>query len=410
MVADISRLFVSYSRTDAKFALKLATDLRSRGTDLWLDQLDIPTGAHWDSDVEEALRESAGILVILSPAAVASHNVMDEVAFALSEGKRIFPIRYKACTLPFRLRRLQYVDFVTSYDEGLHRLLSDLSTTTSPPSDATGSASQPESVQAEEGIGETDPPLAETNPQPFSRLRVPASVWKVIGGLAVAIVIFAALSTLTLDVKSGSSEPAYNPPASPSAVPPPVAGMPGSDPAGSSPAAPFEPPPSKWTPGAKDPANPHVVAGAKEGEWIPENGYKWVDGTTRKVEWSPGKPHATVAHVLASSIEGEWTPQVGYLWVNRSDLRDLRVEWQSGQADKTRNLVASATEGQWEPAPGYEWADTSATSDLRVTWKPGKLDPKRNLIALTQENQWQPAPGFEWLNETDTKDLRVRPK
>ncbi|NIV92430.1 hypothetical protein GWN42_06400 [candidate division KSB1 bacterium] len=50
-------------------------------------------------------------MVILSPTSVASENVMDEVGFALEEKKRIFPVLYRRCKIPFRIRRIQRSDF-----------------------------------------------------------------------------------------------------------------------------------------------------------------------------------------------------------------------------------------------------------------------------------------------------------
>ena len=80
---DHGEFFFSYSRTDAEFVLKLASDLCSAGVDLWLDQLDISPGDRWDLAVEKALEASRCIVVILSPASVDSQNVRDEVSYAL---------------------------------------------------------------------------------------------------------------------------------------------------------------------------------------------------------------------------------------------------------------------------------------------------------------------------------------
>ena len=122
MMSD-NRTFVSYSRADSEFALKLASDLRANGASIWLDQLDIAAGARWDSAIEDALRRSARVIVLLSPKAVASQNVLDEVSFALDEGKTIVPVLVETCTVPMRLRRLQYVDFTPGYETALGRLL-----------------------------------------------------------------------------------------------------------------------------------------------------------------------------------------------------------------------------------------------------------------------------------------------
>ena len=89
MTVDPQKIFCSYSRVDTGFVLKLANDLRSAGVSLWIDQLDIPPGARWDSAVENALMASSCLLVVLSSASVVSQNVMDEVAFALENQKKI---------------------------------------------------------------------------------------------------------------------------------------------------------------------------------------------------------------------------------------------------------------------------------------------------------------------------------
>ena len=105
------KIFFSYSRLDSAFALKLAQDIRDAGADIWIDQLDIQAGNHWDSAVEQALTTSVCVLVILTPASTSSTNVMDEVSFALESGKKIIPVLLEDCLPPFRLRRLQRIDF-----------------------------------------------------------------------------------------------------------------------------------------------------------------------------------------------------------------------------------------------------------------------------------------------------------
>jgi tetratricopeptide (TPR) repeat protein len=115
--------FFSYSREDSDFALKLAGDLKEAGASVWLDQLDIHPGDRWDRTVEDALTNCPRMLVILSPVSVSSTNVMDEVSFALEEKKTVIPVMYRDCTVPFRLRRVQHVDFRQDYARGLQELL-----------------------------------------------------------------------------------------------------------------------------------------------------------------------------------------------------------------------------------------------------------------------------------------------
>ncbi|HEY4857561.1 MAG TPA: TIR domain-containing protein [Xanthobacteraceae bacterium] len=122
------QIFFSYARDDAAFALQLASDLRNGGAQLWIDQLDISPGEHWDKAIEAALKSCPAFLVILSPRSVSSSNVSDEVHYALEEGKKILPVMYQACELPFRLRRLQYIDFTKDYKASLTACIAHVKT------------------------------------------------------------------------------------------------------------------------------------------------------------------------------------------------------------------------------------------------------------------------------------------
>jgi hypothetical protein len=83
--------FVSYSREDSEFALRLSGDLIAAGVPVWLDKLHIAAGQRWDKAIELALANCPRILLILSSAAVESENVLDEVSFAIEEKKKSFP-------------------------------------------------------------------------------------------------------------------------------------------------------------------------------------------------------------------------------------------------------------------------------------------------------------------------------
>jgi TIR domain len=117
------KYFFSYARTDGDFVLRLAKELRAAGANVWVDQLDIVGGERWDKAVEAALHDCQGTVVVLSPDAVASNNVMDEVSCALEENKLVVPVLRANCEVPFRLRRVQRVDFTTNFDTGLAELL-----------------------------------------------------------------------------------------------------------------------------------------------------------------------------------------------------------------------------------------------------------------------------------------------
>ena len=118
-----ARTFISYAREDHIFAEKLANDLRAAGVNVWLDQTDIRPGDLWDRAVENALAAARAVVVVLSPDAVASRSVLDEVSYALDSSKPVLPVLYRACDIPFRLKRLQYTDLTERYAGGLARLV-----------------------------------------------------------------------------------------------------------------------------------------------------------------------------------------------------------------------------------------------------------------------------------------------
>jgi TIR domain/Protein of unknown function (DUF1566) len=120
------KIFISYSRKDLAFVLKLAKDLRNAGADIWLDKLDIKAGSHWAASIESALTSASRLIVILSPASIGSDNVMDEVSAALESGKTVIPVLMSECTPPFRLKRLQRIDLTGDYQSGLNDLLEAL--------------------------------------------------------------------------------------------------------------------------------------------------------------------------------------------------------------------------------------------------------------------------------------------
>lgn len=126
MGIDNSKIFISYSRkASEEFARRLYNDLRSKGLNIWLDKINIHPGEIWDDEIEKALESSGQFLIILSPESVSTINVMDELNFALEEGKVIIPVLHIDCKIPFRIRRRQYCDFTKNYNNGLNDLLKE---------------------------------------------------------------------------------------------------------------------------------------------------------------------------------------------------------------------------------------------------------------------------------------------
>lgn len=200
--------FFSYSRDDSEFVLKLAKHLRSIGANLWLDQLDILGGQHWDSTVENALKNCKGMIAVLSPAGVESKNVMDEVSYALEEGKLVVPVLLHTCEIPFRLRRVQHIDFTGDYDTGFSQLLKALriepiskqNKTDSPEEEVVSDSStppRPASFKRPAAVAEDPRSIPEGMPQhPLNvSKRMILKIMAVVAGSAMAtFAIFATLS------------------------------------------------------------------------------------------------------------------------------------------------------------------------------------------------------------------------
>lgn len=119
--------FMSYSRKDEDFVRTLAGDLRRRGFKIWLDIYDIEPGESWSRQIGRALDACEVMLLILSPDALDSENVDDEWNYFLDVKKTVLPIMHRPCTIPFRLHKLQYINFTNqSYDTALDRLVATL--------------------------------------------------------------------------------------------------------------------------------------------------------------------------------------------------------------------------------------------------------------------------------------------
>jgi hypothetical protein len=165
MNEDKQRTFISYPRKNSEFALKLARELKSAGFDVWFDQLDIPAGARWDDEVQKALAECGIFMVILTPEAIESENVKDEIGYAIDSRKRILPVLLKPCIVPFRLRRFHYVDFtMLDYDTGIETAEKLLTGLMNQPTAPRITAVEPPKPRPEEPKSEPQPASEATEP------------------------------------------------------------------------------------------------------------------------------------------------------------------------------------------------------------------------------------------------------
>ncbi len=129
---DKSRLkiFISHSAKDKSLAGRLALDLRATGLEVWYDS----DAIHVGDSIFEKIEQGAHcdfMLVVLSPDAVASWMVKQELLMFLNEERRrgcalILPILYKDCQIPPLLEGRHYADFRENYETGFAELQTSL--------------------------------------------------------------------------------------------------------------------------------------------------------------------------------------------------------------------------------------------------------------------------------------------
>jgi formylglycine-generating enzyme required for sulfatase activity len=186
---QISSTFFSYARDDSEFALRLGKDLKAEGASVWLDRLDIKVGQRWDRAVQDALVNCPRILVILSPSSVESDNVIDEVSFALEKKKIVIPVLYRECQIPFRLGRVQYINFTAEYERGLKELVEILTTQEAEPrqqEQAREAAEAQERAEAERKAREAEDARLKAEAERKARQEAKARDWEVRGPVPAA--------------------------------------------------------------------------------------------------------------------------------------------------------------------------------------------------------------------------------
>jgi hypothetical protein len=107
----MSHVFVSYSGEDGDFADSMVRQLHDNGFEVWIDTERLAAGDDWRQGIDEALKQSFAVIVVMSPEAKSSEYVTYEWAFAIGLGKMVIPILIKPTKLHPRLEALQYSDF-----------------------------------------------------------------------------------------------------------------------------------------------------------------------------------------------------------------------------------------------------------------------------------------------------------
>lgn len=95
-------IFVSYSHKDGSAVFPDIAYLHEEGYRIWYDE-GIDPGNEWPEEVAKALAGSSYFLVFVSPNAVKSHNVRNEINFALARKKPFLAVHIVETSLPVGL-------------------------------------------------------------------------------------------------------------------------------------------------------------------------------------------------------------------------------------------------------------------------------------------------------------------
>jgi len=106
----MAKAFISYDREDSDFAELVRTRLEKAGHSTAMDVEILSAGDSWRDELDQAIRDSHVLIVIMTPDAEVSEYLAYEWAFALGVGVKIIPLQLKTCTFHPRLEVLQHLN------------------------------------------------------------------------------------------------------------------------------------------------------------------------------------------------------------------------------------------------------------------------------------------------------------
>lgn len=111
-------LFVSHAHADNEVCDRYVEALKKRGLDVWYDRHNIQGGQRLGKEIEEQLERRTALVVLLTPASVASYWVDLEVsAFrdlaAHDSSRLLLPVRIADCPIPLLMRGTMWIDAVS---------------------------------------------------------------------------------------------------------------------------------------------------------------------------------------------------------------------------------------------------------------------------------------------------------
>jgi adenylate cyclase len=114
-VTKSADVFISYSREDKDKVLALTEKLRAAGVPLWMDVGGIDAATMWSEEIVNALDSAKVLLLMVTPAAVSSHNVAKEVVLTSERKGHILPVHLEPTQIPagfkYQLAGIQHIEY-----------------------------------------------------------------------------------------------------------------------------------------------------------------------------------------------------------------------------------------------------------------------------------------------------------
>ena len=98
----MNHIFISYVEEDSDLAKEIADNLEAAGYSTWYYERDTVPGVSYLSQITQAINQSQGVILVISPDSVSSDQVAKEVVSSFERGKPLIPILHNMTHLDFQ--------------------------------------------------------------------------------------------------------------------------------------------------------------------------------------------------------------------------------------------------------------------------------------------------------------------
>ena len=172
MNEQTKEVFISYSTKDTEIAFALLETFESYGLDCWIAPRNIPKGAQWAEEIDNAIQNARVFVVIVSSHSVESRQVPKEIALAVSSCESIFPFRIDDTglqgTFRYYLSDYQFTDATSDAKQKMIELAEVICSSLGKPIPEKKPVSEEEPEKKPVSEEPEKKPAAEEKPEPVS--------------------------------------------------------------------------------------------------------------------------------------------------------------------------------------------------------------------------------------------------